>query len=611
MRRIFQKTSLNIQKHLTLTLTGLALLLSALIIITSYSINYRITAARIQEAFAANLDQTCTTANAALSKFHSLTTYFFSSSLVKEAIIADDADPRQAQSLDVEVSDMTWQYAGAHNFDELNGLSVIGYNGYSFCYAWHYASVPSIYLPPKDNNYKELLQDSAGQPVWLGLEDRVQTGGGVRQEIRVIRSIKNAQYTRDIGYMYLSIDPQLLCQQIFARESDPASQHRTGEMFLLDGNGRILNPLDNDTDISWVQTALAAGAAYGTDGYLDKEASAVYYVRPLEQGNWKIAGRLPLNHASLNVQTVVALPLVVILGCILVVLGVLYVATKRIFRPLNELTGAMKLIQSGKTNTRIQPARQDEIGHLGNEFNRMLEQLENLHRQNIDQQRTVYDAEYRALQAQINPHFLFNTLNSIRFMAMMIHADNITSLVDAFWIITKYCTNNNDRYVTVRDELSIVQQYVKLQKIAYPERFEITYDVAPELYNHSCIKFFLQPLVENSLIHGILPRTQEAGSIHLSVYADGNWLVFNIHDDGVGMDEDTRTRILDPQWGKENKKAGLANTISRIRYAYGGNCWFDIASEPNAYTNIMIGIPLNGQPATDADTEPEELRHES
>ena len=193
---------------------------------------------------------------------------------------------------------------------------------------------------------------------------------------------------------------------------------------------------------------------------------------------------------------------------------------------------------------------------------------------------------------------------------MMIHADNITSVVDAFWIITKYCTNNNDRFVTIQDELSIVQQYIKLQKIAYPERFDITYDVSPELYHHNCIKFFLQPLVENSLIHGILPRTEESGSIHLSIYTQQQWLVFNIHDDGVGMDEQTRAKILDPQWGKENKKAGLVNTISRIRYAYGGNCWFDISSTPGAYTNIMIGIPLNALPTADPDAETGGIPHE-
>lgn len=605
MKKLFQNDHNSIQKRLTLTLSLLALLLSLLIIFTSFSINHKATNKRIREAFTANLEQVCTTANVELKKFRNLSTYYFSSTLVKDAISSHSSDPRQAQELKAEVFDMTWQYAGANNFDELNGLAIIGYDGFSFCHAWNYASLPSSYLPPKDNNYAQLLQPSAGQPVWLGLENR-HTGGSDRQEIGLLRSIKNAHYTGDIGYMYISIDPQQLSRQIFPRENsdEPA------DILLLDGNNRIINTDDTGTDTEWVAVALEQADAFQPDGHMDRKASCVYYVRNLDETGWKVAGRLPLTATTVEPQTIAVLPVVVILGCIAVVLGVLYITTKRIFRPLNELTGAMKLIQSGKTNTRIETASDDEIGQLGNEFNRMLEQLEHLYQENIDQQRLVYDAEYRALQAQVNPHFLFNTLNTVRFMAMMIHADNITSVVDAFWIITKYCTNNNDRFVTIRDELSIVQQYIKLQKIAYPERFDITYDVSAELYDHSCIKFFLQPLVENSLIHGILPRTEESGSIHLSIYTQQQWLVFNIHDDGVGIDEDTIAKILDPNWGKENKKAGLVNTISRIRYAYGGNCWFDISSTPGAYTNIMIGIPLNAFPVADPDAGTGGIPHE-
>lgn len=605
MKKFFYNDHTSIQKRLTLTLSLLAHALSLLIIVTSFSINHKATNKRIREAFEANLEQVCTTANAELNKFRNLSTYYFSSSLIKDAISATTDNPRQAQVLEAEVFDMTWQYAAANNFEELNGLAIIGYDGFSFCHAWNYASLPSSYLPPKDNNYAQLLAPSAGQPVWLGLEDR-QTGGTTRREIGLLRSIKNAHYTRDIGYVYISIDPRELSEQIFPRENDD----KASDILLLDGNNRIINIDDVGEDTAWIETALGSTDAFFDGGYMDRKTASVYYVRNLEESGWKIAGRLPLATTTVEPQTIAVLPIAVILGCFLVVAGVLYITTRRIFKPLNELTGAMKLIQSGQTNTRIETTSDDEIGQLGSEFNRMLEELEQLHQQNINQQKTVYDAEYRALQAQVNPHFLFNTLNTVRFMAMMIHADNITSVVDAFWIITKYCTNNNDRFVTIQDELSIVQQYIKLQKIAYPERFDITYDVSPELYHHNCIKFFLQPLVENSLIHGILPRTEESGSIHLSIYTQQQWLVFNIHDDGVGMDEQTRAKILDPQWGKENKKAGLVNTISRIRYAYGGNCWFDISSTPGAYTNIMIGIPLNALPTADPDAETGGIPHE-
>ena len=303
MKNVLHSDHNSIQKRLTVTLTLLALLLSLLIIFTSFSINHKATNKRIREAFNANLEQICTTANAELNKFRSLSTYYFSSSLVKDAICAMRDDPRRAQSLEVEVFDMTWQYAAANNFDELNGLAIIGYDGFSFCHAWNYASLPSSYLPPKDNNYTQLLESSAGQPVWLGLEDRHQAGGTIRREIGLLRSIKNVHYTSDIGYMYISIDPQLLSRQIFPSENNDEPM----DVLLLDGNNRIINTDDVGMDTAWVETALATEDAFQPNGYADRKASCVYYVRNLDESGWKIAGRLSLAATTVEPQTIAVL----------------------------------------------------------------------------------------------------------------------------------------------------------------------------------------------------------------------------------------------------------------------------------------------------------------
>ena len=135
------------------------------------------------------------------------------------------------------------------------------------------------------------------------------------------------------------------------------------------------------------------------------------------------------------------------------------------------------------------------------------------------------DAIHRACQAQINPHFIYNTLNSIRWLAVMINADSITKAIDAFWQIAKYNTNSKkDYFSTIEKEVEIVKKYVYLQKLSYVNKFDVQWDISDEALKCTCIKFILQPLVENAIIHGAFPRNEEC-LIYISAYCENDQLV--------------------------------------------------------------------------------------
>lgn len=599
----------SIRSQLLLTLFSLTLLMAILIILTSYSINQRITQKEVQESFSVTLDQICNSANTELKKSCNLSSFFFASTLLKDAIERGTEDSLEAKQLEAELYEMSWQYTASLIFKGINILEVVGYNGYRFCNAWDYTSIPFSSIPDDDSAWREQLAQSKGKIIWLGLQETPvfphKQSSPIRREICLIRVIKNSSYTKDIGYMYIGINADTLCNNIFSWDLGEQEGKTIGSIYLLDPQNNIINIADASSDVSWLQNAVISAEARGASGLWIPSLNSTVYVRELEEPGFKIVGVLPRTTQQINAFSIAVQSVVVILSCLIVCFGTWYVSSKNIFKPLNTLMGTMKRIQEGNTDARFQVQTIDEFGQLGSEFNHMLEQLENLHQQNIEKEVRILDAEYRALQSQINPHFLYNTLSTIRLMTIMIHADHIKNVIDSFWTITKYCSDNNDRFATVQEELVIAKEYVKLQMIAYPDRFDVNYEIDPNVINQHCVRFLLQPLIENSLMHGILARNDRKGNIYISIYPQEKWLVFNIHDDGVGMDTTTKENVLSYDWGRRNKKAGLANIIERIRYAYQGDCWFDISSEPQMYTNIMFGIPLS-HPTQDTPLSKEE-----
>lgn len=442
-------------------------------------------------------------------------------------------------------------------------------------------------VPPSQSN---------GGIVWLGLTERPlypqNENSPIREEIALIRIIKSNTYKEDIGYMYFSIDPVNFGKQVFSWDPGSMDITNSSRIFLIDNNGLIINKADASSDLSWMPDVLDGDPELLTQGHLVEEIDSIVYVHSLAEPGWKIVGILPNKSLSVDLRTILIQSTIVILSCIFVCLAVWNFASIRIFRPLQDLANTMKQIEGGNTTQRILVKSDDEIGQLGRNLNRMLSQLETLHAQNLDKEIRVRDAEYRVLQSQINPHFLYNTLNTVRLMAIMIQANNIKRVVDAFWIITKYCTDNSDRFVKIKDEIKITEQYIQLQKIAYPNRFDVVWNVDNSVLTKQCIKFLLQPLVENSLIHGILAKPDEHGKIYINIFIEENRLIINVFDNGVGIDAQTIKNILSANWGRQNRKAGLSNVVERIRYAYDKNHSIDISSEIGIYTNIMIVIPL-------------------
>lgn len=169
---------------------------------------------------------------------------------------------------------------------------------------------------------------------------------------------------------------------------------------------------------------------------------------------------------------------------------------------------------------------------------------------------------------------------------------SIKRAIDSLWLISKYNMDSKSTYfVTLKDEIEIVKEYIYLQKLRYANKFTIEWNYSEHILECPCPKLLLQPIVENAIVHGAYPSDAET-IIIISCYLENDYLVLNVYDDGCGMNADIRTMLLNYQKGIFSKGSGFKNVLERLYYLYQDHFILDIQSEPGEYTNILIKLPV-------------------
>lgn len=295
-----------------------------------------------------------------------------------------------------------------------------------------------------------------------------------------------------------------------------------------------------------------------------------------------------------------ALFLVVAFTCILIFLVLAYVMTKNMIRPLEELSTTMS--RQGKDLSFYSPYmnRTDEIGTLYNEYSNMLEELNASIKRDYQDKLNILDAQMKSLEARINSHFLFNTLESINSMAEIDENEDIATMSLALGNMFRYAIKTPSEIVTLQDEINHVKDYVSIQAIRFSNKFTLTLDIPDELYQQKVLKLILQPLVENSFYHGLNYCTA-GDNITIQAKRDSSILYITVSDNGQGMTQEVldelRAKLSEEasftELGHRNKQGiGLKNIHSRIELYYGRGYGLSITSTPGEGTSITIKIPV-------------------
>lgn len=293
---------------------------------------------------------------------------------------------------------------------------------------------------------------------------------------------------------------------------------------------------------------------------------------------WKIISAVKRSELSKEAYLIGGIILIVIL--IVVILG-FFIAkhiSEWIYRPLNKLEGIIEEVGEGSRNI-SEEFDTSEIGKIGTKFKMMVNHNLELREHLLSSQLKEREAELLLLQAQINPHFLYNTLDSLYCMAMIHEADDMAEMVEALSDTFRLSLNKGNKLILVKDELEHVRSYMRVQDFRYGERFSLDVQVEEEIKDCYILKFILQPFVENAMYHGLEPKLGN-GKILVTGKKDGDDLVFTIEDDGIGIQD---ISVLEKGYGVRNVKERIA-----LYYGEKYGVWFK--SSPGDGTLVTIKI---------------------
>lgn len=309
---------------------------------------------------------------------------------------------------------------------------------------------------------------------------------------------------------------------------------------------------------------------------------------------WRIISLIPQEEMFHDLAKMQSITLLIITLLVVISLLLGFILSFQIVHPLKKLATLMKLAESGDFDIKVKVNSKDEIGTLAQAFNSMISKINSLIQEVYIEQIRQSELELQMLQSQINPHFIYNTLESISMMAT-IHDDEATSEM-AFNLgsILRYGINKTKEEVTIREELDNLEKYISLQEIRFHSVYTITINVSPNLYNIYIIKLILQPVVENAIYHG-MKEIRSGGKIIVTGYkTDNKVLVFEVEDNGKGMTE-SLTRDLNDYINDKNNlfnSIGLRNVNKRIKIKYGDEYGLEIQSKTNTSTKVIIRLPI-------------------
>ena len=269
-----------------------------------------------------------------------------------------------------------------------------------------------------------------------------------------------------------------------------------------------------------------------------------------------------------------------------------YYMAKRVNQPLADLEHAMTKVGYGEFDTQVGVYADDEISRLSKGFNSMVQHIRQLIDEIIQEKTLKKEAEINSLQYQITPHFIYNTLNSIRFAAVMQGAKNIGKLLEMFVDLLQVSSNKKGSFLRLEDEIKTLQNYVGLQQFRHMDSFAVQYDIAEELKNFVVPRLILQPLVENSILHG--PSGQKKFcKIYIRAILREKDLILMVEDDGQGMAREKiyriqETREVSPE---HYNHIGIKNIQERLQLYYGDRGRLDYESDGKTYTRAIITLP--------------------
>lgn len=400
-------------------------------------------------------------------------------------------------------------------------------------------------------------------------------------------------YNNATEFIYFEIKTEEL-NSIYSRFTNDT----VGKMIIADSKGKIVISPDKSLlgkNISQVEYLKDINDK-NLNNYKYKYKKEIKYISKYtsEKSGWTVINIIDYKALTKDTTNIMKILLVIFIAFIL--LFILYCITffKDILGPIKELIKKMKGTKDGRLDeiTNIN-TNLEEINELGSNYNKMINDIKRLMTERDLKEKERSREEIKVLQAQINPHFIYNTLNVIKLMAMISKAENIRKVTDSFMKLLSATFRSESTYITVREELEYLDNYADIMKVRFGNDFNIVVKVEEEVKELYIIKLILQPIVENSIIHGLNEIDGEKNII-ISGYREKENIIFQVEDNGVGMTEDEiKSVFINMEKNKTSfNHIGIKNIENRIKLNCGQEYGLKIESEKNKFTKVKLILPI-------------------
>lgn len=453
----------------------------------------------------------------------------------------------------------------------VNGIAFMDLNGHCYMRNNTNEGTYDFYTWYSINDYQEedwtrVAREAKGKEVFFGYD--VLAGGNDRA-LCMVKYLINPANTRPMGYAVIPLSKNLLRKSIVVS----GMSYQSGDYLVVDENhGDFVIYFDGDPEIN----------NEVTEHYLAGTESEKYVFSSVKNATtgWSIINVVEKNELSNDVVDIGVA--IIVCGIALILLSFVLAGkiSQTITKPLKKLEEMIERVGEGERHI-SEKFDNGEVGRIGQKFTEMVNTNLELSEHLMSVKLNEREAELLLLQSQINPHYLYNTLDSLYFVAIMHEDDQLAEMIMALSNNFRLALNNGEKYIRVKDSILWIQEYMKLQNMRYNNRFELFIDVEEQLMSKKTLMFILQPFIENAMYHGLEPKIGN-GKITVMGWQEEENMIFTIEDNGVGVSD---ISVLE-------KGYGIRNVKERIRLNYGEKYGVTVESIQGKGTKVKIVVPL-------------------
>jgi len=453
------------------------------------------------------------------------------------------------------------------------------------------------FISVSDLSWYQEAEAAQGQSVLSSSHVQNAIEGSYDWVVTLSRSITRSGDSKAEGIFFVDLNYKAisdLCEKI--------SLGNKGYIYILDKKGSIVYHPQQQLIYSGMKSELISEVMETSESSFLTEDERLYTISKSERTGWIVVGVSYLPELLEEAQKAQAIYLVIALALFAVALSLAFLLSDEITKPIKALEISMKEVEKGNfDNAALEVRDANEIGRLSRNFNLMTEEIKKLMEQSAREEQAKRRSELKALQAQINPHFLYNTLDSIIWMAEWGKTQEVVNITASLAKLLRRSISNEQELVTIEEEVAYTKEYLTIQKMRYKDKLEYDIILEPEICQERVIKLILQPVVENAIYHGIKYK-EGKGLIQIRGYREGDCIILQVEDDGKGMDPETLAHIFEKHTrDTKSNGVGLNNVRERIQLYYGAEYGISFSSSLGEGTVATITLPVGKEEGNSAE----------